>query len=134
MAELGCPAVLKTAAFGYDGKGQFSIESRRTQIGRGLGLRLARRKRCSRRSSISSARFPWWRRAARTAQFVHYGAIENQHSRHHSGRLRLRRRAFRTKVAREAVEIARCVLEKLDVVGVLCVEFFVTRDGALADQ
>src|SRR2546429_533859 len=25
--ELGCPAILKTAAFGYDGKGQFRIES-----------------------------------------------------------------------------------------------------------
>jgi len=35
------------------------------------------------------------------------------------------------KVAQEAVELARCVLEKLDVVGVLCVEFFVARDGSL---
>src|SRR5271163_655268 len=26
IADLGCPAVLKTAAFGYDGKGQFRIE------------------------------------------------------------------------------------------------------------
>ena len=32
---------------------------------------------------------------------------------------------------REAVEITRAVLEKLDVVGVLCVEFFVTHDGEL---
>src|SRR5579864_944985 len=28
IAELGLPAVLKTAAFGYDGKGQFLIRSR----------------------------------------------------------------------------------------------------------
>jgi 5-(carboxyamino)imidazole ribonucleotide synthase len=28
VAELGIPAVLKTAAFGYDGKGQFLIRSR----------------------------------------------------------------------------------------------------------
>jgi 5-(carboxyamino)imidazole ribonucleotide synthase len=34
-------------------------------------------------------------------------------------------------VSNEAVEIARCVLERLGVVGVLCVEFFVTRDGKL---
>ena len=34
-------------------------------------------------------------------------------------------------VAGEAVEIARGVLEKLGVVGVLCVEFFLTRDGKL---
>jgi 5-(carboxyamino)imidazole ribonucleotide synthase len=29
------------------------------------------------------------------------------------------------------VEIARAILEKLDVVGVLCVEFFLTKDGEL---
>ena len=34
-------------------------------------------------------------------------------------------------VARRAVEIARAILEKLDVVGVLCVEFFLTRPGDL---
>ncbi|MFL6283145.1 MAG: ATP-grasp domain-containing protein, partial [Pyrinomonadaceae bacterium] len=33
--------------------------------------------------------------------------------------------------AREAVEIARAVLETLDVVGVMCVEFFLTREGRL---
>ena len=27
LADLGCPAVLKTAAFGYDGKGQFRIDA-----------------------------------------------------------------------------------------------------------
>ena len=32
---------------------------------------------------------------------------------------------------REAVEIARTVLEKLEVVGVLCVEFFVGKNGNL---
>ena len=34
-------------------------------------------------------------------------------------------------VVSDAVEIAREVLEKLEVVGVLCVEFFVGRDGRL---
>ena len=34
-------------------------------------------------------------------------------------------------MAAEAVEIARGVLEQLDVVGVLCVEFFLTRTGKL---
>src|SRR6185437_10238206 len=35
------------------------------------------------------------------------------------------------KAANEAVEIARAILESLDVVGVLCVEFFVTKAGKL---
>jgi 5-(carboxyamino)imidazole ribonucleotide synthase len=35
------------------------------------------------------------------------------------------------KVHRDAIEIARTVLEKLGVVGVLCVEFFLTKDERL---
>jgi 5-(carboxyamino)imidazole ribonucleotide synthase len=34
-------------------------------------------------------------------------------------------------VTREAIEITRGVLEQLNVVGVLCVEFFLTREGRL---
>ena len=34
-------------------------------------------------------------------------------------------------VANEAIEITRAVLEKLDVVGVMCVEFFLTKSGKL---
>jgi 5-(carboxyamino)imidazole ribonucleotide synthase len=34
-------------------------------------------------------------------------------------------------VSKKAVEITRAVLEKLDVIGVLCVEFFVSHDGEL---
>jgi 5-(carboxyamino)imidazole ribonucleotide synthase len=34
-------------------------------------------------------------------------------------------------VAADAEAIARLVLQKLDVVGVLCVEFFLTREGSL---
>ena len=37
----------------------------------------------------------------------------------------------RPSAAPEAVEIARTVMEKLDAVGVLCVEFFLTRAGDL---
>jgi 5-(carboxyamino)imidazole ribonucleotide synthase len=39
--------------------------------------------------------------------------------------------ALPERVAADAVEITRSVLEKLDVIGVLCVEFFLTRDGRL---
>ncbi len=70
--------------------------------------------------------------AARTAdgEFVHYGAIENRHV---NGILDLSIAPARVpeSVTREAVEIARAVLEKLEVVGVLCVEFFVGKDGRL---
>jgi 5-(carboxyamino)imidazole ribonucleotide synthase len=63
-------------------------------------------------------------------QFVHYGAVENHHS-HHILDLSIAPARVEPYVAREAVDLARCVLEELEVVGVLCVEFFVARDGSL---
>src|SRR6185437_11392758 len=38
---------------------------------------------------------------------------------------------FGPQVEKDAIAITRGVLEKLDVTGVLCVEFFLTRDGKL---
>ncbi len=69
-------------------------------------------------------------RAACTGDFVHYGAVEN---RHRNGILdiSLAPACVHEKIAAEAVEIARAVLEKLEVIGVLCVEFFVRKDGGL---
>ena len=63
-------------------------------------------------------------------EFVHYCPAENQHSRHILD-ISIAPAHVPPTVAKEAVEMSRCVLEKLGVVGVLCVEFFVTRDGRL---
>ena len=128
VAELGLPAVLKTAAFGYDGKGQFLIRSRDqlaeawSAIGRQEAV-LEAFIDFEREISVVAAR-------GEDGQFVHYGAIENQHCRHILD-LSIAPARVSPQVASEAVEIARCVLERLGVVGVLCVEFFVTRDGKL---
>ncbi len=128
IAELGHPAVLKTAEFGYDGKGQVRVEDphRTGEAWNAIGKQEAVLEAfidfdCE--ISVVAAR-------GEDGQFVHYGAIENQHSRHILD-VSVSPARVSPKVAREAVELARCVLEKLGVVGVLCVEFFVTRDGAL---
>jgi 5-(carboxyamino)imidazole ribonucleotide synthase len=128
VAELGLPAVLKTAAFGYDGKGQFLIRSRDqlSEAWNAIGCELAVLEAFidfEREISVVAAR-------GEDGQFVHYGAIENQHSRHILD-ISIAPARVLAGVANEAVEIARCVLERLGVVGVLCVEFFVTRDGKL---
>jgi 5-(carboxyamino)imidazole ribonucleotide synthase len=128
LSELGCPAVLKTAAFGYDGKGQVRIE---TPDGAGEAWSSIGREEAvleafidfEREISVVAAR-------GESGGFVHYGAIENQHSRHILD-VSLAPARVDPQVAREAVEMTRCVLEKLGVVGVLCVEFFVARDGKL---
>ena len=128
IVELGCPAVLKTAAFGYDGKGQYKVDApnRSSEAWSAIGKQEAVLEAFidfDREISVVAAR-------GEDGQFVHYGAIENQHSRHILD-VSIAPARVPSKVASEAVELARCVLEKLDVVGVLCVEFFVARDGTL---
>jgi 5-(carboxyamino)imidazole ribonucleotide synthase len=126
--ELGFPSILKTAGYGYDGKGQFRIRSAEDleSAWRAVGEQ----------ESVLEAFVDFDCEisvvAARTldGDFAHYGAIEN---RHRNGILDVSVAPARVpdRVTREAVEIARAVLEKLEVVGVLCTEFFVARDGRL---
>jgi 5-(carboxyamino)imidazole ribonucleotide synthase len=128
LADLGCPAVLKTAAFGYDGKGQFRIDApdRAPEAWAAIGKQEAVLEAFidfDREISVVAAR-------GHNGEFVHYGTIENQHSRHILD-LSIAPARVPPRVAQEAVELARCVLEKLDVIGVLCVEFFVTHDESL---
>jgi 5-(carboxyamino)imidazole ribonucleotide synthase len=126
--ELGLPAILKTADFGYDGKGQFRIlnQSQLDEAWRAVGQQEAVLEAFvdfERELSVVGAR-------GANGDFVHYGAIENQHS---NGILDLSLAPARVGdgVVKQAVEIARAVFEALDVVGVLCVEFFVTKAGGL---
>lgn len=126
--ELGIPAILKTADFGYDGKGQFRIKSPAD-----LG---AAWEAVGEREAVLEAFVDFEREISIVAardiggDFVQYGAVENHHR---NGILDISIAPARVAehVEREAVELARAVLEKLDVVGVLCVEFFVCRDGRL---
>lgn len=126
--ELGLPAILKTADFGYDGKGQYRIkkvadfDAAWTAVGeREAVLEAFVDFDCE--ISVVSARTV-------NGDFIHYGAIENQHV---NGILDLSIAPARVppRVVADAVEIARNVLEKLEVVGILCVEFFVCKDGKL---
>jgi 5-(carboxyamino)imidazole ribonucleotide synthase len=128
LAEIGRPAVLKTAGFGYDGKGQTRIASDED------GARAI--EALKGQEGVVEAFVDFEREvsvvAARTArgEFAHYGVVENAHSRHILD-LSIAPARVSEETAREAVEIARAVLETLDVVGVMCVEFFLTRGGEL---
>ena len=59
-----------------------------------------------------------------------WGPIENRHRRHILD-VSVAPARVDERVGREAVRLAHALLEELDVVGVLCVEFFLTRDGRL---
>jgi 5-(carboxyamino)imidazole ribonucleotide synthase len=128
LAEIGTPAVLKTAGWGYDGKGQARIDAAGGAAAAWAALGtdeaiLEAFVDFEREISVVAAR-------GEDGAFTHWGAIENRH-RHHILDLSVSPAAVPPRVAAEAVEIARGILESLGVVGVLCVELFVGRDGRL---
>jgi len=126
VARLGCPAILKTASFGYDGKGQARIDrpddahAAWDAIGRQPAV-LEAFVDFERELSVVAAR-------GADGRFAHYGAIENAHARHILD-LSMAPARVPPEVEREAIAVARAALEALDVVGVLCVEMFLRRDG-----
>jgi 5-(carboxyamino)imidazole ribonucleotide synthase len=126
LAAIGCPAVLKTASFGYDGKGQVAVASpgHADAAWDGVGRHTAVLERYvdfEREISVVAAR-------GLDGRIVHYGTVENRHVRHILD-LTIAPADVPAEVAREAERIACAVLDTLDVVGVMCVEMFVTRDG-----
>lgn len=128
LAALGTPAVVKTAGWGYDGKGQVRIDDPAAAgaAWAALGTDEAVVEAFvdfERELSVVAAR-------GLDGDFAHWGIVENRHVRHILD-LTLAPASIPEALAAAAVEIARGVLAALDVVGVLCVELFATRDGRL---
>lgn len=131
LEALGGPVVVKTAAFGYDGKGQIKLESLEAGEEEKIWDQLGRPPRvvvekwidfqcevsavCARGISGATAVFP---------------VAENRHLRHilHQSLVPAR---VSDDVAARAREIARQLAVKLEIVGLLAVEYFVGTDGAL---
>lgn len=128
LQRLAGPGVLKTAAWGYDGKGQTKVSGpedaeRAWSALQNDELILEQAIDFQCEVSVVAVR-------GLDGSEAFYGPIENQH-RHHILDLSLYPARVDERLQREAVDLARQVVRALDVVGVLCVEFFVTRDGAL---
>lgn len=127
-AHVGLPAVLKTAGFGYDGKGQRLLKSPQdlAPAWGSLGAAEAVLEKfidfeCE--LSVVAAR-------DQEGRFDHFPVCLNTHSRHILD-LTLAPAPVEPRLAARAVEITRAILETLDAVGVLCVEFFLARNGDL---
>ncbi|HEX6960976.1 MAG TPA: 5-(carboxyamino)imidazole ribonucleotide synthase [Lacipirellula sp.] len=128
LAELGTPAVLKTAAWGYDGKGQTLVrnEADARAAWQALGGSPAILEGwidfdCE--LSMLAARSP-------SGEEAFFGPIANDHA-HHILDVSVYPRADLVKHYDAAREIVGAILRELDVVGLICVEFFLTRDGRL---
>jgi len=128
LAQIGCPAVLKTAVSGYDGKGQIKLthaheaQAAWQAVGQ-VACVLEGWLTFEREVSVVGAR-------GLDGSFSHFGVIENSHANHILD-VSKAPADVPPSVAARAVEMTRVVLEALDVVGVLCVEFFLTTDGRL---
>lgn len=126
--EIGIPAVLKTAGFGYDGKGQTKIKSiadieNAFAAMEGNEAVLEAFVEFEKEVSVVCAR-------DQKGNFAHYGVIENEHANHILD-VSFAPAVISARIFNEAVEIARSVAETLDYVGTLCVEFFLTGDEKL---
>jgi 5-(carboxyamino)imidazole ribonucleotide synthase len=128
LARLGTPSVLKTADFGYDGKGQLKIEGVREP-----------EKSWQQFNASRGVLEKWIPFAAELSVIVGRGLdgrmiafppSENIHQRHILD-LSIVPARFPPEVSEAAVRIASDITESLDVVGLLAVEFFLAGDGEL---
>jgi 5-(carboxyamino)imidazole ribonucleotide synthase len=121
LAELGTPAVLKTAGFGYDGKGQAKIRDRREAeaafavLGGQEGI-LEAFVAFDREVSVVATR-------GVDGSFAAFDVTENEHRDHILHRSLVPAR-IPAGAAEEAIAIARRIAEALDYVGTFAVEFF----------
>ncbi|HVR44906.1 MAG TPA: 5-(carboxyamino)imidazole ribonucleotide synthase [Thermoanaerobaculia bacterium] len=128
IGTIGTPAVLKTASFGYDGKGQSRIAAPEDAEGAWRGI--------AGQEAILEAFVDFEKEVSVVAargvdgSFAQWGVIENEH-RNAILDVSTAPADVPPEIEAEAIELASTVLDRLEVVGVLCVEMFVTRKGSL---
>jgi len=128
ITEIGFPCVLKTADFGYDGKGQIKLNGSenpaevwsRFDAPRGV---LEKWIPFELELSVICAR-------GVTGEIVAFPASENHHT-HHILDLSIVPGRFPTTVLEASRTLACEITRRLNVVGLLAVEMFLTADGQL---
>lgn len=125
---LGVPCVLKTTESGYDGKGQVKIlqadkaESAWEKIGRKVAV-LEKWVTFEKEISVVIAR-------DRFGDFAVYGPIENEHVNHILD-VSICPSSVDDVTAQKAISLAKQVVDALDIIGLICIEFFVQADGTV---
>jgi 5-(carboxyamino)imidazole ribonucleotide synthase len=129
LGEIGLPAVLKTAGFGYDGKGQIRLKEEDPLPEEAVALVEAQDTvlesfvRLAAELSVVVARDG-------SGEVVTYPVAENHHVDHILDLTLLPARIPR-ELAERAAEFATKLATGIGLVGLLCVEFFVTEAGEL---
>jgi 5-(carboxyamino)imidazole ribonucleotide synthase len=132
IKELGLPAILKTCRMGYDGKGQWlfrtaeDVEQSKSSL-TPVPMVLERFVPFSRELSVLAVR-------SKTGETAVYPLVENHHR---GGILRLSLAPaprIEPHIQRSAEDAARRILEHLNYVGVLAIEFFEAGGRLLANE
>lgn len=128
LIHIGQPAVLKSAGFGYDGKGQVRVDADTDlaaawQAAGGVEAVLESWVTYECEVSVIGAR-------SLDGKFAHFGVVQNTHANHILD-VTMAPALIDPAVRDHAIEIAQAILDDLNVVGVLCVEFFLSRSGTL---
>lgn len=123
------PGVLKTARMGYDGKGQVRVATREELATAWEGMKrvpcvLEKMLELEFECSVIVAR-------ARTGSMVHLPVQRNLHRGGILAVTEVHDGAVPQEAGQQAIDAARAVANGLSYVGVLCVEFFVLKDGSL---
>ena len=130
LNKLGCPAILKTRRFGYDGKGQFRLHtsSQTEEAWHAIGQQPAIVEgfvHFDKEVSQLAAR-------NRQGDMVFYPLIHNHHE---EGILRTSTFPYDDpELSALAQQHARSIMEHLDYVGVMAFEFFVSGKTLLANE
>ncbi len=128
VESIGRPGVLKTASSGYDGRGQMKVTAQTDLDAAWNELQTD--------EAIYEAFVAFEKEVSVIGvrdvdgSTACYGPIENEH-RHHILDVSRCPASLPKSVRDAAVQMTQSVLEALEVVGVLCVEMFVTSDGTL---
>ena len=129
--EVGFPAIVKTAGFGYDGKGQRQV-SDAAELAAAVAeagatpLVVEQVVPFDRELSVIGARSPG-------GEFRAYGPFENSHRRHVLD-LTSSPVVIAEALRRHACELVRDLMEQLDVIGLLCVELFQVGDRLIVNE
>ncbi len=126
VADVGLPCVVKTADFGYDGKGQMKLANaadleRAVATFRGRRCVVERWVEFACEVSVIVAR-------STTGEARAFPVAENIHT-HHILDFSIVPARIAPATARAAETLALAIAEKLGVVGLIAVEMFVTGDG-----
>lgn len=125
VAAVGLPAVMKTAGFGYDGKGQRVVKT--LEAAEAAFAELASDCILEQFVDFDCEVSVVGVRGVEGA-FTHFALAKNDH-RNHILDVSQAPAAQPAAVAEKAVQLTEQIMRALDAVGVLCVEFFVTSEG-----